>query len=123
MRISEVTLTLVHPEPRGEGVLAYVGLVMENELAIKGIRWVRRADGTYLASMPNRERQQDCKNCDTRNNLTNKRCHHCGAVLKKEAVEGRIFVDMVHPTNRDLRKYIEGVIEKEYQRKRSSEEN
>jgi DNA-binding cell septation regulator SpoVG len=116
MEVTEATIRLVEPFPPldKDGPVAFINIVLNHELAIKGIRLVR-VRGKLLASMPNKERQRDCYQCHSKNDITNKYCHNCGNPLERYNSTERVFLDIVHPVNSKLRDYIEQRLIKGYE--------
>lgn len=116
MEVTETTIRLVEPPLSSDrdGVLAFVSIVLNNELAIKGIRLVR-VRGKILASMPNKERQRECPTCYVKNDITNKHCHACGSGMERFQTGDRVFIDMVHPVNSRLRQHLEDVLIQKYE--------
>lgn len=105
-----------------DGVLAYASIVLDNELAIKGIRLVR-ARGKLLASMPNKGKIRDCPFCSGKNEMNHSYCKDCGKPLPRLTDSDRIFSDMVHPVNSSLRLHIEQVLFSAYEERRGYDTN
>lgn len=116
MEVTEISLTITNLSENKVGVLAYVNLVLDGVLAIKGVRLVRTPTRKVI-SMPYREKQGLCISCGNKNSLNHTYCFNCGVLLKFVVPKGeRIFIDVVHPTNPILRRHLEGVIFEEFEK-------
>ncbi len=114
MNITEIQLRLITP-PSPEGVLAYVHLVLDSQLALKDIRLIDRPGRTPLLCMPTRPRTTKCTSCRTKNPLNHQKCHRCGTTIPKTE-DMEIFQDVAHPITREFRQYLEEQVMNEFRR-------
>ena len=125
MEITDVRMALAHGG--GGPLLAYLDIVLDDELVIHNLKLVEGKRGVFLC-MPGKERRDACKACRKKNPLQNNFCGHCGAQLppgRAQALlpgrDGRVhlFQDVVHPITTDLRDYFlkecVGALERERQ--------
>jgi len=96
-----------------DGVLAYVHLVLDDQLALKDLRLIRKPDQSLLLVMPNRPKTQRCPGCNARNSIIHRFCHKCAELLPA-IQDDQPFVDVAHPINRTFRQYLEQQIINQY---------
>lgn len=113
MLITEVQVRVLTP-PSPEGVLAYVHIVFDGQLALKDIRLIDRPGRDPLLCMPTRPKAVKCLACRTKNPLNHQKCHRCGQPIPRQ--EGDIFQDVAHPITREFRNYLEEQVLREYGR-------
>jgi DNA-binding cell septation regulator SpoVG len=110
-----VSVTSIKMYPGTHPVAAFADVVLNNSIAIHGLRIV--ADGDrMLMCMPNRPWSEPCNNhhCSAKNPVTSRYCSSCGTRLTHRA-EKR-YIDIVHPINKESREVIESAVFAEYDR-------
>lgn len=112
MQITELNIRVVRSGE--DGVLAYVHLVMDDQLAIKDLRLIRKPDQSVLLVMPNRPKTHRCPSCTARNSVLHRFCHRCGDLLPL-VTDDQPFVDVAHPINKQFRQYLEQQIINRYE--------
>lgn len=109
MRISEndsIFVTDVRLDLGSYPVLAYADITLNDGFVVHGLRLVHINSERMLVCMPSRPYQFSCESCSHRNSVANKFCGHCGCKVAQNKTE-RIYMDVAHPINADVRKRIE----------------
>jgi DNA-binding cell septation regulator SpoVG len=112
MEVTRVDVILTGLEH--SNVLAYADIILDNELAIKGVKVVQTQERKIL-SMPSKVKKRKCTRCNYDCSVTYSFCPYCGDDLSRVA-EGKIYMDVVHPVNNTLRDKIERAVLSAYKR-------
>lgn len=107
----EVTQVILHPA--SDPVLTFADIVLNEAIAIHGLRLVKTPDKVVLA-MPQRSYSTPCRECGHRNPVNNQFCGRCGCKVTAPKVT-RHVLDVVHPISSPARKIIENAVHKAYE--------
>ena len=121
MRVTEVRIKVVNEDL----LLAYADVILDGELAIKGIRLIN-GDPPFVC-MPARKRHDRCT-CYGKNVLNARYCNWCGAKLdpcrgQTNPRTGKVdyYADDVHPINTEARLKLEDACFDAYDRELAAE--
>lgn len=110
--VTEIHIDIVR-NPKPLGLVAYVRLVLEHQLAIKQVQIIRTLEGLEVR-MPQFDAYTTCPECNT--HFYQEVCFHCG--YKTDIPRRRRKYDVIHPTTNDLRAYLTRLILQEYERRK-----
>ena len=108
MKITSIEIVKVETKNK---LKAYCNIVIDEAIKIKNIKIIEAKQ--YIISFPSEKLRFKCKNCLRKNTCDALYCNFCGALLQPQEA---IYFDRVHPTNANIRAYIEENILKEYVR-------
>jgi len=103
--MNSIKVTEVKFTPGASPVLAFADLIINNGLAIHGVRLVEHK-GKTLVCMPTRIQHSPCKSCGHKNPVSNKFCGACRTPFAAPQME-RHYLDVIHPINSTVRSSIE----------------
>ena len=86
MNITEVRVRLAEV---GEKCRAFVTIVLDDELVLKGLKIIERKDGRIFVAMPDRRIADNCGKCGAKTFVVSKFCHLCGTKLESNRVTRR----------------------------------
>ncbi len=99
--------------PGASPVLAFADLIINQSIAIHGVRLVEHK-GKTLVCMPTRIQHSPCKSCGHKNPVSNKYCGACRSPFTAPQME-RHYLDVIHPINSSVRSHMEKEILTAYQ--------
>lgn len=107
-------------------VLAWVNITIENAVAIRDIKLIRRKDGGYMLAFPNKSYKISCPYCHTSIAITAKFCEECGREMERTPwpLDKRGVPyhskDCAYPITKEVRDYLTEIVlsEYEYERKK-----
>lgn len=112
MQLTSIQVTPIIPPPEN-GLLAYVEVILDNQLMIHDIRIVKSPNRTILC-MPNKAKTQRCS-CGSKVPVVQQYCGDCGCAVQKDLGRRRDqMLDVVHPITASLREIFENEILQEY---------
>lgn len=117
LTVTEITMELASPNPSRQAyAAAYADVVINDCLAINGIRLIIRRQGKSFIAMPSKLAMSRCHGCGSKNSIASSYCNRCGVrLLSKHGTEKSW--DIVFPTNPATRQIIESAVITEYQRR------
>lgn len=95
-------------------LLAYVTIVLDDELAMHDVRIIRLPNGHRILSMPCRKASDHCPKCRRRNALSDNYCCHCGIARHRGKITVKLHNDVVFPCVPEFRQYLTETILAEY---------
>lgn len=110
MKITEVRIKPVQSGIGAEKLRAWCAITFDSSFVIRDVKIIEGGEGLFLA-MPSRRTTERCSGCGGKNHLRARFCNDCGKKLSggaPDAGEGsrRVFVDIAHPINADMRRAI-----------------
>jgi stage V sporulation protein G len=116
--ITEVRIKLVNIETEDK-LRAYCSIVLDDEFVIRDLKVVQREKDLFI-SMPNRKLTDRCAHCGRKNHLRARFCNNCGykldenRALRDEEGRAKLHADIAHPTNSEMRGYMQKTVIKAY---------
>lgn len=105
----KVTSVEIKPAFENDGaLLAFVGLTLDNELALHDLRLIERRPGRPVLSMPSRKRTERCSRCSEKNVFSARFCVQCGLRLPVRKFDPGIerYIDIAFPISQEFREHM-----------------
>lgn len=118
MKFTDVKIKLIP----NEGLLqAFCCINFDAEFVIRDVKVIHGPKGLFIA-MPSRKTLAKCIDCTTKNDLQARFCQGWGTRLVSKRSSGdqrRLFADIAHPINAELRGRIENAVLNRFEEERN----
>ncbi len=120
MKITEVRVKLLTGYEGDEKLRGFCSITFDDEYVVRDIKIIEGARGLFVA-MPSRRVTARCQKCGNKNHLRARFCNECGVGLssrphsRHERGSTRLFVDIAHPINQEMRHLVHDSIMEEFE--------
>ena len=119
MDITEVRIKLVSDVD--DRLRAFCSITLDGAFVVRDLKIIQGQRGHFVA-MPSRKLTEKCARCSAKNEVRARYCSHCGGGLPPvpeadpHGVRSRMFADIAHPINSDMRGKLQIAVMGEYNR-------